>query len=91
MVNNNNKLKKQLYSVKEVADILKISRIAVHKKIKTGRIQANKVGRSYVISKEEVQKLVTLELTDAMKKEIDKALSKVVEEYGEALKLLGKE
>lgn len=39
-------------SVKEVCEILGISKQAVHKAIKTGRIKAVKVGRLYRINKE---------------------------------------
>lgn len=39
-------------SVKEVCEVLGISKQAVHKAIKTGRIKAVKVGRLYRINKE---------------------------------------
>lgn len=41
----------ELLTVKEVAQILRISRQAVHKAIKAGRIKAVKVGRLYRINK----------------------------------------
>lgn len=39
-------------SVKEVCDVLGISKQAVHKAIKSGRIKAVKVGKLYRINKE---------------------------------------
>lgn len=42
----------ELLTVKEVSDILKISRQAVHKKIKKGELKTILVGKRYRISKE---------------------------------------
>lgn len=42
----------ELLTVKEVADILKISRQAVHKKIKKGELKTILVGKRYRISKD---------------------------------------
>lgn len=90
-----NKEKKTLFvSVSELAKILGISRVAVFKKIKKGQIPASKVGRSYVILKEDVDSVIhgkPLALTEEKKGQIKKAVEKVVREYGETLKLLGKE
>ena len=41
-------------STSELADILGISRIAVFKKIKSGQIKAQKVGRNYVIDRKDL-------------------------------------
>lgn len=40
----------QYYSTTQVAKILGISRIAVFKNIKSGKIRAQKVGRNYIIN-----------------------------------------
>ena len=40
---------KEYYSVTELAKKMKISRIAVHKQIKKGRIKAHKIGKNYAI------------------------------------------
>ena len=91
-----NKDKKTIFiSVAELAKILGISRIAVFNKIKKGQILAEKIGRSYAISMENVAHMingsVSNVLTEDKKQEIKKAVEKVVKEYGETLKLLGKE
>ncbi len=91
-----NKGKKAIFvSVAELAKLLGISRIAVFNKIKKGQIPAQKIGRSYAVSMEDVSDLVNGHnsdvLTDDKKEEIKKAVEKVVKEYGETLKLLGKE
>jgi excisionase family DNA binding protein len=91
-----NKGKKAIFiSVAELAKMLGISRIAVFNKIKKGQIPAEKIGRSYAVSMEDVSRLLhgpTLDiLTEDKKHEIKKAVEKVVREYGETLKLLGRE
>jgi len=91
-----NKDKKAMFvSVAELAKILGISHVAVFKRIKKGQISAQKVGRAYVISMEEVNNLAQgLQpeiITEEKKEEIKNAVEKVVREYGETLKLLGKE
>ncbi|MEK7194187.1 MAG: excisionase family DNA-binding protein [Patescibacteria group bacterium] len=91
-----NKGKKAIYiSVQELANMLGISRIAVFKKIKKGQIPAEKIGRSYAISMEHVPEVVGASdagvLTEEKKEVIKQAIEKVVKEYGETLRLLGKE
>jgi excisionase family DNA binding protein len=90
-----NKDKKVGYvSVAELANMLGISRIAVFKRIKKGQIPAEKVGRSYVISTEFVSSIIpnkNRELTQKSKTDIEKTVKKIVKEYGETLKRLGKE
>lgn len=91
----NNGKKAKYISVLELAKMLGISRIAVFKKIKKGQIPAEKIGRSYAISTEHVSELMQDSgdniLTEEKKREISAAVEKVVKEYGETLKLLGKE
>ena len=82
---------KELLSTGEAARILGISRIAVFKKIKSGTIKAQKAGRNFIIEKKELGDVLGSVLRGDRKREIEKAVKKVVEEYGTALKLLGKE
>ena len=81
--------KKEFYSIAELAKILGISRIAVYKRIKRGRIKAEKIGRNYVISAESMNNILGHTLSEEEKKEIQKAVKKTVREYGEVLKRLG--
>jgi len=79
-------------SVQELATRMGISRIAVFKKIKNGEIPAEKIGRSYAISINDVSDLMSSNtLSDTKKEEIEEAVERVVKEYGDTLKLLGKE
>ncbi|MEK9151330.1 MAG: helix-turn-helix domain-containing protein [Patescibacteria group bacterium] len=91
-----NKGKKAIFiSITELAKILGISRVAVFKRIKKGKIPAERIGRSYAVSMENVTDIVhntaPRSLTEERKIEIQKAVEKVVMEYGETLRLLGKE
>ena len=81
--------KKKFLSTTELAKILGISRIAVYKKIKQGKIKAQRIGRNFAIDDQEFNKILGKELSSKEKTEINKAVSRVVKEYGEALRLLG--
>ena len=82
---------KYFITVAELAKILNISRIAVFKKIKKGQIKASKVGRAYVIDKKDLPFISAKALSAQQKQKIDQAVAKTVREYGETLKLLGRE
>lgn len=75
----------------QLADILGISRIAVHKKIKNGEIKAKKIGNIYVIPKSYVSEIFRHTLSPQRKRIIKKAVHKAVKEYGEVLIKLGNE
>lgn len=78
-------------STTEAAKLLGISRIAVFNKVKSGEIKAAKVGRNYVINKKDLPGFGDQELSREQKREIDEAVKRTVEEYGETLRLLGEE
>lgn len=82
---------KEFLSTTELAKMLGISRIAVFKKIKSGRIKAAKVGRNFIISKKDIPEILDNVLSDKNKQEIDEAVGKTIKEYGETLRLLGRE
>ncbi len=81
--------KDQFLSTTELADILGISRIAVFNKIKLGQIKAQKVGRNYIIDRNDLGPILGESLSPKQKSDIDKAVKKTVKEYGETLKSLG--
>ncbi len=80
---------KQYYSTIEAAKELGISRVAVLKKVQTGKIKAEKIGRNYAIPKSEMERLMKPRLAEGEKRAIDQAVAKTVREYGETLRLLG--
>ncbi|TSC89733.1 MAG: hypothetical protein G01um10143_223 [Parcubacteria group bacterium Gr01-1014_3] len=83
--------KKEFFSTSEVAQNLGISRTAVLKKITSGKLKAQKIGRNYVIHADDLPIKHGGKLTKEKKEIIDQAIKKTVKDYGEALKLLGKE
>ena len=82
---------KKFVSTTELALLLGISRQAVFKKIKSGEIKAKKIGRNFIIDKEDLTEVLGAVLTEKQKQEIEKSVDKTIKEYGETLRLLGKE
>jgi excisionase family DNA binding protein len=78
-------------SIPQLAKILGLTRIAVYKKVKNGQIKAIRIGRIYAIPKSGIISILGKVLGDKEKKEIDRAVKRIVKEYGEVLKLLGRE
>ncbi len=87
--------KNEYFSIAQVAKILKISRIAVYKKVKKKEIPAIRIGKIYAIPKKDIlQKISKIKghpLKPEEKDKIQRAVSKTVNEYGEVLKRLGAE
>ena len=78
-------------STTELAKLLHVSRIAIFKKIQSGKIKAVKVGRNYVIPREEALAVMGAFISSEKKDMIDRVVKDAVHEYGETLRLLGKE
>ncbi len=81
---------KRVMSTTELGKILGISRIAIFKKIKKGQIRAVKAGRNYAISCKDVP-ILSKKTSKEKKWIIEQAVKKTVSEYGETLRLLGRE
>jgi excisionase family DNA binding protein len=85
-------MKKEKYlTIPQAAKLLGISRIAVYKKVKNGQIKAQKIGRNYAIPRQAIGISRGTPLSASTKKEIDAVIQRVVKEYGETLRLLGRE
>lgn len=84
-------MSKNFYSTSEVAAILRQSRVEVFRKIKSGKIKAEKIGRNYIIPRESLMETLGKVVGIQNKKEIETAIEKALKEYGEAFRLLGKE
>jgi excisionase family DNA binding protein len=82
---------KKYLTIPELAKLLGVSRIAIYNRVKKGQIPAIKIGRTYVITDQEIAGILGKEVTRREKKRIDAAVRKTVQEYGEVLKRLGKE
>ncbi|MBL7131095.1 MAG: helix-turn-helix domain-containing protein [Candidatus Omnitrophica bacterium] len=82
---------KDVVTIAQLAKMLGISRIAVYKKVKKGQIKAIKIGKTYAIPTKNIPNILGKVLSQEQKRQIDEAVAKTVREYGETLKLLGKE
>lgn len=81
---------KDYISTSEAAKIMGITRIAVFKQIKSGKLEAKKIGNSYAIDRDAlggIYKKITFE----DEKNVKMAVDKVIREFKPALKRLGKE
>lgn len=83
-------INKKYLSTIEAAKVLGISRVAVLKKIYSGELPAIKIGRNYAIDPEVIGSR-NPELSEKRKKDIQEAVHKVFQEYGETIKKLGTE
>lgn len=86
---NNRLHSKEYYSSVELANLLGISRIAVYKRIRKGDIRARRIGRNFLVHYKTVEQLIPHRLDDHDRKFIDRAVSRTVSQFGEALKNLG--
>jgi len=84
-------LNKDYLTVKELAGVMGISRIAVFNQIKLGKIKAEKIGRNYIIYKKDLPDIFNQPLSPANKKDIEEGVKKVLKDYGETIKMLGQE
>lgn len=75
----------------QLAKMLGVSDEAVYKKIKIGAIKARKVGRNYLIDRDQVPEIVGAALSDDLKRRVDASVKQIVKQYGETLRLLGRE
>lgn len=78
-------------TIPQLAKVLGVSRITVYNKVKNGEIEAIRIGRIYAIPKKYVSAILGKTLSPKIKKLIDEAVSRTVQEYGEVLIKLGNE
>lgn len=84
-------MNKKMYSTVETAKILGLSRIEVFRKIKAGRIRAEKVGRNYVIAQDDLMETLGKLVGTSKREKIEKAVKRAVKEYGLTFKKLAEE
>jgi excisionase family DNA binding protein len=76
---------KKYYSIPEAAKICGVDRITVRRWVLSSKIKAEKIGRNYAIAEEQLEPWL------AAKNEYSAAVHRVIEDYGETLRLLAKE
>jgi excisionase family DNA binding protein len=82
------KEKQEYVTIQELAKSLGISRIAVYKKVKAGKIEAIRIGRNYAIP---INNTISKKMLKSDETQIEAAVRKTVKDYGDVLKKLGKE
>ena len=83
--------KSEYITIPQLANMLGLSRIAVYRKVKKGQIKAVRVGRNFAIPQKYIANILGKALGKEDKRQIDGAVKKTVKEYGEVLRLLGRE
>ncbi len=78
-------------SIAEMAKILGMTRMGVFKRIKSGKLKAEKIGRSYFISRKDLPEVLGTVVGAKEEKNINEAVAKAVDQYGETFRLLGQE
>ncbi len=78
-------------TIPQLAKLIGLSRIEVYRKVRNGQIQAEKIGKMYVITDSEVAHILGEKTSAKDKSRIEKAVKKTVKDYGEVLRKLGKE
>lgn len=84
-------MNKKYYSTIEVGKILHLSRVAVLKRIKSGKLNAERVGKNFIVSNEAVMEALGKSIGKEKKEKIERAVNKAVRQYKKTFKLLGKE
>ncbi len=79
------------FSIPQLAKELGISRIAVYRKVKDGRIPAVRIGRNYAISVNTAQALIKERNAKNSREWLDHAVKRVVAEYGVVLQWLSRQ
>lgn len=90
MITNKN-MDKKYYSTIEVGKILNISRVAVLKRIKSGKLKAERVGKNFIVSNETILEALGKTIGKEKKDKIEHAVKKAMEQYKTTFELLGKE
>ena len=67
---------KEFLSTSEVAKILRLSRVVVFKKIQNGQLKATKVGRNFIVRREDLSQYLGESIGPEQKREIDVAVKK---------------
>lgn len=83
--------KNEFMTIPQLARLLGLSRIAVYNKVKSEEIKAVRIGRNYAINTKDIADILGKTLTKKSKEEINQAIKKTIDEYGEVLRLLGQE
>ena len=78
-------------TIPKLAKMLNLSRTTIFNWVKSGKIKASKVGGTWIIDDPDIMQTLRGELTEKQKEEIDQAVLRAIEEYGQVFKQLSQE
>lgn len=78
-------------TIPQLASQMGLSRVAVYRRVRRGRIPATRVGHCYIISAQTARRLLQDEITPERQQRIDEAVATVVSQYGALLAWLSRE
>ncbi len=81
----------ELISTAQAAEIMGISRVAVLKQIKSGKLPAENIQGRFLINRKDLPEVLQTEVSPQAKKDVKRAVNRTVKEYGETLRKLGRE
>ena len=82
---------KKYITIPELAKLLGVSRGAIYKRVKKGEIPSIRPGREYLICDPDVQRILGKRMSKKDKDQVERAIRRTVDEYGDVLKWLSKE
>lgn len=82
--------KTDLLSLPQAARLMGYSRIEIFRKVKRGEIPAKRVGRGYFILRKNLGPIYA-PISKNASQTVDRAIAKTLRDFGETIRLLGKE
>ena len=82
--------KTNLLSLPQAARITGYSRVEMFRKVKRGEIPARRIGRSYFVQRANLGPIYA-PISQSASQTVDRAVAKTLKDFGETIKLLGKE
>lgn len=81
---------RKFLTVSEVSKKIGLSRMQVIRKIRSGEIRAERVGRSYIVPEEGLPGIYR-KISQAERDRVTEAVRRVLKEYGDVIRRLGRE
>lgn len=78
-------------TIPQLAKMLNLNRTTVFQWVKSGKIQASKIGGTWIIDDPEVLRTLEGKLTKKQEQNIKRAIKLAIRDYGELFKRLSKE
>ncbi len=80
--------RKPYVSVPQAAKILRKSRIAIFKQVKSGKVEAVRIGKNYMITKTSLKRMILNRTIKDIERDINHAVKKAIREFENVLELI---